>query len=455
MANDKKTEKCKLLIVEDDPGLQRQLRWVFESFKVLTASNRADALELVMLQRPPVVLLDLGLPPDADGPSEGMATLTGVLELEPNCKVILMTGQADRAYAVEAVASGAYDFYQKPVDADTLSLIVTRAHGLWLLEEEHRALARANEGQQFPGFITTCPDLQQTLRRAKDVADSGIGVLITGDSGTGKELIARGVHEFSSRARNPFVAINCAAIPDHLLESELFGHEKGAFTGAIKTTPGKVELAEGGTLFLDEIGDLSLSLQAKLLRFLQERIIERVGGRRSIHVDVRVIAATNQDLSAAKENGTFREDLFYRLNEFAVELPPLRDRRDDVIVIANDQLLKLASEMRRPVRGFTAEAVAAMTAYDWPGNVRELQNRLKRAVVTAKTRKLTAADLDLEAPREEAPRETLQEVRGRAERAAIENAIALSGGNISNAAKILKISRPKLYTLLRRHEIAP
>ncbi len=447
------TDKRKILIVEDDPGLQRQLRWVFESYKVMTASNRSAALEIVALERPSVVLLDLGLPPDADGPSEGLATLTGILELEPDCKIIMMTGQADRDYAVEAVASGAYDFYQKPVDADTLSLIVTRAYELWLLEDEHRKLARASGGQLFPGFVTTFPDLQRTLGRVKDVADSDIGVLITGESGTGKELIARGVHVSSRRAKNPFVAINCAAIPDHLLESELFGHEKGAFTGAIKTTVGKVELSDGGTLFLDEIGDLSLSLQAKLLRFLQERIIERVGGRRTIHVDVRVISATNQDLFEAIKTGTFREDLYYRLSEFAVELPPLRERGDDVIVIANDQLLKLASEFRRPVRGFTSEAVAAMVAYAWPGNVRELQNRLKRAVVTTKARRLSAADLDLKAPSEEPRRETLQEARDRAERAAIENAVALSGGNISNAAKILQISRPKLYNLLRRHEI--
>ncbi len=453
MASKQETGKRKLLIVEDDPGLQRQLRWVFESYQVLTASNRTAALEIAALERPPVVLLDLGLPPDADGPSEGLATLTEISDLEPDCKVIMMTGQADRAYAVEAVANGAYDFYQKPVDADILGMIVTRAYELWLLEEEHRKIARSSGGQVFPGFVTTFPDLQQILRQVKDVAESDIGVLVTGESGTGKELIARGVHKYSRRAKNSFVAINCAAIPDHLLESELFGHEKGAFTGAIRTVEGKVELSDGGTLFLDEIGDLSLVLQAKLLRFLQERVIERVGGRRPIQVDVRVISATNRDLSAAIEMGKFREDLYYRLSEFAIELPPLRERGDDVVVIANDQLLKFGSELRRRVRGFTPDAVAAMAAYDWPGNVRELQNRLKRAVVTSKARKLSAADLELEAPSEEPSRETLQEARDRAERAMIENAIALSGGNISNAAKILQISRPKLYNLLRRHEI--
>ena len=441
----------KIMIVEDDPGLQRQLRWAFESYEVLTASDRETAIEIAAREGPSVVLLDLGLPPDADGPSEGLATLSEVLELLPHCKVIMMTGQADRMFAVEAVAKGAYDFYQKPVDADILGLIVERAYQLWSLEEEHRRLLHANSSQAFPGFLTTHPALQETLDRLRDVADSDIAVLIAGDSGTGKELIARGLHVLSGRAKNPFIAINCAAIPDHLLERELFGHEKGAFTGALKTTVGKVEQADGGTLFLDEIGDLSLALQAKLLRFLQERVIERVGGRRTIDVDVRVVSATNQVLSESIEAGTFREDLYYRLSEFSVDLPPLRVRGDDTIVIASDLLQELASEARRPVRGFSNDALAALAAHDWPGNVRELRNRLKRAVVIAKGRKVTAADLDLKAAGEEPRRETLQEARDRAERATIDNAMALARGNISNAAKMLNISRPRLYNLLRRY----
>ena len=445
------TADRKIMIVEDDPGLQRQLRWAFESYEVLTASDREAAVEIAAREGPPVVLLDLGLPPDADGPSEGLATLNEVLERLPHSKVIMMTGQADRSFAVEAVVKGAYDFYQKPVDADILSLIVERAYELWSLEEEHRKLLRTNSGLIFPGFLTTFPALQETLDRLRDVADSDIGVLIAGESGTGKELIARGLHVLSERAKNPFVAINCAAIPDHLLESELFGHEKGAFTGAVKTTVGKVEQADGGTLFLDEIGDLSLALQAKLLRFLQERVIERVGGRRTIDVDVRVISATNQVLSESIEAGSFREDLYYRLSEFSVELPPLRARGDDTIVIASDLLQELASEAGRTVRGFSNDALAAMAAHDWPGNVRELRNRLKRAVVVAKGRRVTATDLDLKATDEEPKRETLQEARDRAERATIENAMALARGNISNAAKMLNISRPRLYNLLRRY----
>jgi two-component system NtrC family response regulator len=443
----------KIMIVEDDPGLQRQLRWAFEDYEVLTASNREAALGLAERERPPVVLLDLGLPPDADGPSEGLATLRGILDLLPDTKVIMMTGQADRSYAVQAVARGAYDFYQKPVDADILNLIVTRAHALWTLEDEHRKLAKRGGQEAFPDFLTAHPPLQETLDRVRDVADSDIAVLITGESGTGKELVAKGVHDLSRRARGPFIAINCAAIPDHLLESELFGHEKGAFTGAVKTTEGKVEQASGGTLFLDEIGDLSLTLQAKLLRFLQEKVIERVGGRRLIEVNVRVISATNRNLGDAIKSGVFREDLYYRLSEYSVELPPLRERGDDAVVIANELLLKLAQEYQRPVRGFANDAVAAIAAYPWPGNVRELVNRIKRAVVTARGRKATAVDLDLAAPGGEPKRETLQEARDRAERAAIENAIAHAGGNISTAAKLLKVSRPKLYNLLRRHSI--
>ena len=443
----------KIMIVEDDPGLQRQLRWAFEDYEVLTASNREAALGLAERERPPVVLLDLGLPPDADGPSEGLATLRGILDLLPDTKVIMMTGQADRSYAVQAVASGAYDFYQKPVDADILSLIVTRAHGLWMLEDENRKLAKQGSQQSFPEFLTAHAPLQETLDRVRDIADSDIAVLITGESGTGKELVAKGVHDLSRRARGPFIAINCAAIPDHLLESELFGHEKGAFTGAVKTTEGKVEQASGGTLFLDEIGDLSLTLQAKLLRFLQEKVIERVGGRRLIEVNVRVISATNRNLGDAIKSGVFREDLYYRLSEYSVELPPLRARGDDAVVIANELLLKLSQEYKRPVRGVANDAVAAIASYPWPGNVRELVNRIKRAVVTARGRKVSAVDLDLAAPGGEPKRETLQEARDRAEKAAIENAIAHAGGNISTAAKLLKVSRPKLYNLLRRHSI--
>lgn len=445
----------KMMIVEDDAGLQRQLRWVFDSFRVFPASDRASALRIVAEQRPHVVLLDLGLPPDADGPSEGLATLDGILELAPETKVIMMTGQADRAYAVRAVAAGAYDFYQKPVDADIIGLIVQRAYELSRLEEEHRQFNQRQSKELVLGFVTNYPPLERSLTRLKDVANSTMSVLITGESGTGKELVARGVHDLSDRKGGPFIAINCAAIPDELLESELFGHEKGAFTGAVKSTLGKVEVADEGTLFLDEIGDLGLRLQAKLLRFLQERVIERIGGRQTIEVDVRVVAATNQDLSEAIRAGNFREDLYYRLSEYSVEIPPLRERGDDASIIAAKLLRDFSSELGKPVRAFSDDALSAIAAHRWPGNVRELQNRIKRAVVTARGRKIAAADLELAAAAVEPQRETLQEARERAERHSIENALALAGGNISNAARILKVSRPKLYDLLRYHDIKP
>jgi two-component system NtrC family response regulator len=303
----------KLLIVDDDSGLRRQLRWAFDSYRVSLAEDRQTALELLATERPPVVILDLGLPPDADGPTEGLATLEQILNQAPATKVVMMTGQAERAYAVQAVAKGAYDFYQKPVEIEVLGLIVDRAYRLWSLEDEHQRMSMAGPGVVIPGLIMVNRNMQKITDTVAKLANSDVGALIIGESGTGKELMARGIHMLSARSENVFVPINCAAIPDPLLESELFGHEKGAFTGAVKTIMGKVELADGGTLFLDEIGDLGMSLQAKLLRFLQERVIERVGGRRQIEVDVRVISATNQELPDLIKEGRFREDLYYRI----------------------------------------------------------------------------------------------------------------------------------------------
>ena len=443
----------RLLVIEDDEGLQRQLRWAFDGYEVFGAGDRQAALSVVTQERPPVILLDLGLPPDADGPTEGLATLEDILALAPESKIIMMTGQSDRAFAVEAVATGAYDFYQKPVDADILSLIVDRAYELWNLEDEHRKISKTATDQHIPNFLTTDAEMRQLLDDVSEIADSDMSVVILGESGTGKELIARGVHDLSRRRDADFVAINCAAIPDQLLESELFGHERGAFTGAVRTTVGKIELAQGGTLFLDEIGDLSLPLQAKLLRFVQERVIERVGGRKTIEVDVRVISATNQNLTEGVESGEFREDLYYRLSEFAVMVPPLRERGDDAVVIATQVLRDFAREQRRPLRGFTNDALLAIAKHTWPGNVREVQNRIKRAVITAKGKNISSKDLDLAVPTQEVMRETLKEARDRAERESIENALALSGANISQAAKILGVSRPKLYDLLRYHKI--
>jgi two-component system NtrC family response regulator len=443
----------KLLIVEDDKGLQRQLRWAFEKYEVLPATDQRSALEVVSAEWPPVVLLDLGLPPDPDGPTVGLAILEEILSVAPETKVIMMTGQAGRAHAVQAVARGAYDFYQKPVEINVLSLIVDRAYALYDLENEHQKIMSAAADGTIQGVITVNPKMQNVLEKVGKFARSDVTALILGESGTGKELIARGIHELSSRRTHRFVVINCAAIPDQLLESELFGHEKGAFTGAVKTTKGKVELADGGTLFLDEVGDLSLHLQAKILRFLQERVIERVGGREQIQVDVRVISATNKDLSSAIVDREFREDLYYRLSEVTVEIPALRERPDDAIVIANHFLQEFAREQGRAAPTFSSDALVAISGHAWPGNVRELQNRIKSAVVTGRGNKIAAEDLDLSPPGDTPTAEPLKEARDRAERHSIKNALLLANGNVSQAAKILKISRPKLYDLLRYHKL--
>ena len=442
----------KLLIVEDDRSLRRQLRWAFDAYEVSQAEDRKGALDVAVTERPSVVLLDLGLPPDPDGPTEGLATLDELLSLIPETKVIVMTGQADRAYAVKAVAKGAYDYYQKPIELDDLSLIVGRALELWNLEEEFRRISTAG-AVGIPGFLTMNAELQKILRQVRDLADSDVSALILGESGTGKELLAKGIHQLSRRNGGNFVVINCAAIPDQLLESELFGHEKGAFTDAFKTTVGRVEIANDGTLFLDEIGDLSMGLQAKLLRFLQERVIERVGGREQIPIDVRIISATNKNLVDAIGRGEFREDLYYRLSEYTINIPPLRERPDDTIMIANHYLREFAREQGRAVRGFTDEALAAVSNYGWPGNVREIQNRIKRAVITAQANRISPENLGLETTNEKPVVESLRDTRDRAERQAIERAMAAANGNISKAAKILQISRPKLYDLMRAHKL--
>jgi two-component system NtrC family response regulator len=443
----------KLLIVEDDRGLQRQLRWAFQDFDVHLAADQPSAIEAVGIERPPVVILDLGLPPDPDGPTVGLATLEEILSVAPDTKVVMMTGQSDRTHAVKAVAAGAYDFYQKPVELEVLTLIVNRAYELYALEQEHRRISSSADRAQVPGVIGVNAEMLDVLEKVRKFALSDATTLIYGESGTGKELIAKGMHSLSKRGQSPFVAINSAAIPDQLLESELFGYEKGAFTGALKMTKGKVELAQGGTLFLDEIGDMGLPLQAKLLRFLQEKVIERVGGRETIPIDVRVISATNKDLSQLIAAGEFREDLYYRLSEFTVEIPPLRDRPDDTIIIANHYLQEFASNHGGGRRSFSNDALAGMSTHSWPGNVRELQNRIKRAVITATGSRITSAHLDLSAPEGNATVETLREARDRAERNAVVKALNLANDNISKAAKILDVSRPRLYDLIRYHDL--
>ncbi|HVL29697.1 MAG TPA: PEP-CTERM-box response regulator transcription factor [Sphingomicrobium sp.] len=453
-----KTDLPVLLVVEDDEGLQRQLKWAYEGYRVVTASDRLAAIEMVRLHEPAVVTLDLGLPPDPDGTSEGFATLAEIHALKPDAKIIVASGHGARESALKAIALGAYDFYRKPVDIDELGLIVARAFHLHGIEEENRRL----EAQGTPGgavlgsMITTAPEMLKVARTIERVATTNVSVMLLGASGTGKELLARAVHERGPSAGHAFIAINCAAIPENLLEAELFGYERGAFTGAVKTTPGKIELAQGGTLFLDEVGDIPLALQVKLLRFLQERVIERIGGRAPIAVDTRIVCATHQDLQAMIGDGRFREDLYYRLAEVVVKIPSLAERPGDAVLLARHFVTRFAREMNPKVQGLAPDALEAIDGHPWPGNVRELENRLKRAVIMADGKLVTAADLDLaraEAGEEPAIPINLRAARELADRRAIRQALARTDNNISGAAKLLGISRPTLYDLLKQYHL--
>lgn len=448
--------KPKLLVIEDDPGLQAQLKWAYPDFTVIIAGDRATALAALRAEEPAVVTLDLGLPPDADGTAEGFAVLDAIMTIKPDTKVIVATGHGARESALQAIARGAYDFYQKPVDIETLGLIVQRAFRLHQIEVENRQLAgKSDHGNRVLGrLITAAPEMVKVARTIERVANTNVSVMLLGASGTGKELLARGLHEASDRAGGAFVAINCAAIPENLLESELFGHEKGAFTGAVKTTEGKIEQAQGGTLFLDEVGDIPLPLQVKLLRFLQERVIERIGSRKSIAVDTRVVCATHQDLEAMIAAGSFREDLFYRLAEIVVRIPSLAERPGDAALLAKAFLARFAQEMNPGVKGFAADALAALDAWHWPGNVRELENRVKRAVIMAEGKLVAAEDLDLAALGEDhGDALNLKAAREATDRRVIRHALARCEGNISNTAKLLGISRPTLYDLLKQYDL--
>ena len=443
----------KLLVVEDDAGLQRQLRWSYDDYDVLVAGDRETALDLVAQYSPSVVTLDLGLPPDPDGTSEGFATLDEILRVRPSTKVIVASGHGARESALRAIAAGAFDFYSKPIEIDELGLIVRRAYHVYDLESENRRLqALAGAQDVLGGLITGAPEMLKVAHMIERVARSNASIMLLGASGTGKELLARGLHNASGRASQPFVAINCAAIPENLLEAELFGYERGAYTGAVKTTEGKIELAQGGTLFLDEVGDIPLPLQVKLLRFLQERVIERIGGRRAITVDVRIVCATHQDLDAMIAATRFREDLYYRLAEIVVKIPSLAARHGDAVLLAKHFLGKFASEQGRSFKGFTPAALAAITDWPWPGNVRELENRLKRAVIMAEGTLLDAPDLDLSTAPAGATL-NLRAVREDADRRAIRLALARTDNNVSTAAKLLGVSRPTLYDLMKQYQV--
>ena len=446
------SKRTRLLVVEDDPGLQRQLKWALDQFEVDCAGTRAEALAALRRFEPAIVLQDLGLPPDPDGVEEGFATIGEILSAAPRTKIIVVTGREGREHALRAIGLGAYDFCQKPVDTQVLSLIVERAYLIHQLESENARLAEVRSSEALAGVIAASEPMTRVCRLIQKLAPTQATVLLLGESGTGKERLAQALHGLSERASKPMVAINCAAIPENLLESELFGYERGAFTGAVKRTIGKIETADGGTLFLDEIGDMPLALQAKLLRFLQERSIERVGGREVIQVDVRIIAATHRDLKVAITEKSFREDLFYRISEVAVTIPPLRERGSDAVLIANYLLQQACRRHGKPLLKLAPDAVAAIEQYPWPGNVRELENRMNAAAIMAEGKLITATDLSLQAPAAAAEEETLllREVRQRAETAAVQRALAIAGGNISKAAELLGITRPTLYDLMQR-----
>ena len=443
----------KLLVVEDDPGLQSQIRWCFENHEVLLANDRKSAIEQVKTNKPAVVTLDLGLPPEEDNPSEGFATLEQILEIDPNIKVIVITGQEERENAIKAIGLGAYDFYSKPFAPEIIGLIVNRAFRLLELEEENQRLQSTTTHEPFAGVIACSPQMQTACKAIEKVAPSNATVLLLGESGTGKELCAKGLHALGSRSNGSFIAINCAAIPESLLESELFGYEKGAFTGANKQTKGKIEYADGGTLFLDEMGDLPFALQAKLLRFLQERVIERVGGHDLIPVDVRVVCATHQNLREKIEQSLFREDLFYRISEIPIEIPPLRNREGDIIVLARYFFDIFNQDHGRKLRGFTKDALSAMEAYSWPGNVRELQNRLKRAVIMTDGKQISSMDLELDRASAETMNFNLRDIREKVEMQAILRALSHVNGKVAPAAELLGVSRPTLYDLIKKLKI--
>lgn len=445
-----------LLVIEDDPGLQAQLKWAYDDFEVVIAGDRDSAIAALRAEAPSVVTLDLGLPPDPDGTTEGFAVLDAIMALKPDTKVIVASGHGARESALTAIARGAYDFYQKPIDIDALGLIVRRAFNLRAIEEENRRLIATSSADKtvLGRLITSAPEMVKVARTIERVARTSVSVMLLGASGTGKELLAKGLHDASDRACGPFVAINCAAIPENLLESELFGHEKGAFTGAVKTTEGKIESADGGTLFLDEVGDIPLPLQVKLLRFLQERTLERVGGRRAIAVNTRIVCATHQDLESMIQQGSFREDLFYRLAEIVVRIPGLSERHGDPVLLAKAFLKRFAAEMNPSVTGIAPDALAAIDAHDWPGNVRELENRVKRAVIMADGKLVNAEDLDFSGGEaEDADVLNLKAAREAADRRVIRHALSRTEGNISSTAKLLGISRPTLYDLLKQYDL--
>ena len=443
--------KPKLLIVDDDEEIRTQMKWALaEDFEVLLAGDRPSAVEVFRSARPLVVLLDLGLPPKTGTPEEGLAALSEMLALDNLAKVVIVTGQGEKAIALRAVGAGAYDFLCKPVEMDEVKPLLKRCVHVATLEREFREIQQRLLGESFEGMLGTHASMQSVFASIRKVATTDAPVLLLGESGTGKEIAARAIHQLSARKGGPFVAINCSAIPETLIESELFGHEKGAFTGAHAQRKGRIESAEGGTLFLDEVGEIPLLLQEKLLRFLQERCIERVGGRQEITVDTRVIAATNADLKKGMSAGTFREDLFYRLAVVQVRLPPLREREDDVVLLARAFLQQFAAQNNRPELSFTPDALRSLKRHPWPGNVRELQNRVRRAVIMNSGKRITSEDLEITSASSGDHGVALKDARDELDRKMLQSALHKHSGKISAAAAELGISRPTLYELMEK-----
>ena len=446
-------DKKKLLIVEDDLGLQKQLRWNFDAYDVLVAGDRESALAHVRRHEPAVITMDLGLPPDRDGATEGFAILQQILSLAPDTKIIVLSGNQDRENAVKAISMGAYDFHQKPFDPEMLALVVERAFYLHALQQDNRRMLQVQAASPMSGVISRDPGMLKVCRNIEKVAPSSASVMLLGNSGTGKEVLARALHQLSPRQDKRFMAINCAAIPENLLESELFGYEKGAFTGAVKQNLGKIELANEGTFFLDEVGDLPMALQAKLLRFLQERVVERIGGHKEIPVDVRIVCATHQNLKELTAAGRFREDLYYRLSEIVINIPPLADRNGDAALLAHHFKNKFNAKEGRPGLNFSQEALALIENHSWPGNVREMENCIKRAVIMADGSQITAEDLGLSSESTDEQPINLRQIRDEAEHKAVLKALARVDGNIAKAAELLGVSRPTLYDIMSRHAI--
>ena len=453
----------KLLIVDDNEDIRNQLRWGLDSeYNVFLAGRHEEALSLFIKHRPKVTLLDLGLPPHEESAEEGFRCLEDILKIRPLAKIIIVTGNEERENALKAVQTGAYDFYQKPIDLKELKIIIKRAFHLYGLEEENRKLHTAldNRGALINGIIGECPKMLDVFSTIRKVASSDAPVLIQGESGTGKELVAKAIYSLSLRKDKPFIPINCGAIPENLLESELFGYEKGAFTGAYTKVHGKVEYAHKGTLFLDEIGELPYPLQVKLLRFLQEKTIQRVGGREDIHTDTRIIAATNKNLTKEIQKGRFREDLFYRIGVVTINLPPLRERKDDIMILANLFLQRFKNEFSKKIKGFEPLAIEMFKSYPWPGNVRELENRIQRAVLMSETPLIMPQDLDLthtEKPWQSAINKedsrTLKEIKEKIERDIIVSVMEKHDGQISKVADELGVARPTLYGLMKKYDI--